>query len=324
VKLAILSDIHYAGAAEQKREGYPLSHINNPLQRAAVHHYRKYFWHRDPFAHNYLLDEFIARAPGSALVVANGDYSCDSAAIGVADDAAFESARECLEKLRRAFAGNFEAVVGDHEIGKKALGSGEGGLRLESFGRLQTELSLKPFWTRQIEGRILLGVTSTLIALPVYAAEAIHQELPMWEELRSQHLHRIREFFKGLSRDQRVVLFCHDPTALPFLWREAAVREKMNQIERTVIGHLHSRLIFFKSRLLAGMPIIGFLGHTPKRLSRALREARHWKPFNVLLCPSLSGIQLLKDGGFYTVDFKAPSGKLEFVWNPLPWSKPKH
>ncbi len=67
------------------------------------------------------------------------------------------------------------------------------------------------------------------------------------------------------------------------------------------MGHLHSNLILFKSRLLAGMPVISFLGHTPQRLSSALRAARHWKPFNVLLCPSLSGIELLRDGGFYTV-----------------------
>jgi hypothetical protein len=123
-----------------------------------------------------------------------------------------------------------------------------------------------------------------------------------WQELRSEHLAEIGRAFSALKPSQRVLLFCHDPTALPFLWREAAVREKLPQIERTIIGHLHSKLVFFKSRMLAGMPIINFLGHTPKRLSSALREARFWKPFKVLLCPSLSGIELLKDGGFYTAE----------------------
>ena len=324
MQLAILSDIHYAGPGEQRRVGYPVAHIRNRLQRAAVHHYRKYFWHRDPFAHNYLLDQFISKASRSDLVIANGDYSCDSAAIGVADDAARESVSECLEKLRGAFPGKFEAVVGDHEIGKKPLGSSEGGLRVESFSRLQTELALKPFWTREAGRYLLVGVTSTLIALPVYSAEAIPVELERWEELRREHLDQIRELFTRLPSQQRVLLFCHDPTALPFLWREIVVREKIDQIERTIIGHLHSRLIFFKSKLLAGMPTIGFLGHTSKRLSRALREARHWKPFKVLLCPSLSGIELLKDGGFYNADLNPPSGELEFVWNPLPWAKSKH
>jgi hypothetical protein len=123
-----------------------------------------------------------------------------------------------------------------------------------------------------------------------------------WQELRREHLEDIRRGFSALKPSQRVLLFCHDPTALPFLWREPAVREKIPQIERTIIGHLHSNLIFLKSRMLAGMPVISFLGHTPKRLSSALREARYWKPFKVLLCPSLSGIELLKDGGFYTVE----------------------
>src|SRR3954469_22662938 len=109
VQLAILSDIHYAGAGEQERKGYPVAHLTNRFQRAAVVTYRRYFWHRDPFAHNHLVDAFIASAAGVDLVVANGDYSCDSAAIGVADDASYESAAECLTKLRGAFPGRFEA-----------------------------------------------------------------------------------------------------------------------------------------------------------------------------------------------------------------------
>src|SRR5206468_3849789 len=95
VQLAILSDIHYAGPREQLRAGYPLAHIQSSWQRFAVSQYRRYFWHRDPFAHNYLLDDFIRKAATAEVVVANGDYSCDSAAIGVADDAAYESAEQC-------------------------------------------------------------------------------------------------------------------------------------------------------------------------------------------------------------------------------------
>jgi hypothetical protein len=98
------------------------------------------------------------------------------------------------------------------------------------------------------------------------------------------------------------------------------VREKLPQIERTIIGHLHSNLIFFKSRFLRGMPVINFLGHTPRRISAALRQARHWKPFNVLLCPSTAGIQLLKDGGYLTAELdltgQAPA---RFHCHRLPW-----
>jgi len=54
--------------------------------------------------------------------------------------------------------------------------------------------------------------------------------------------------------------------------------------------------------LLAGMPPIRFLGHTVQRLSTALSEARQWRPFHVRLCPALAGIELLKDGGYWTAE----------------------
>src|SRR6266404_6109965 len=198
MRLAIVSDIHYAGPAECSRHGYPLSHITNRWQRWSVAMYRRYFWQRDPFAHNHLLDEFIERARGADLVVANGDYSCDSAAIGVVDDAACESARECLQKLRTAFDGRFEATCGDHEIGKRALGGDKGGLRLASFARCQRELELKPFWRRELGNYVLLGITSTLVAYPVYMGETLADERRDWDELRNQHLNEIREAFASL------------------------------------------------------------------------------------------------------------------------------
>lgn len=112
-----------------------------------------------------------------------------------------------------------------------------------------------------------------------------------------------------LESSQRVLLFCHDPSALPFLWRDDVVRARLGQIEQTVIGHLHTPVVLWKSRLLAGMPQIHFLGHTVRRFSGALHEARHWRDFRVRLCPALAGIELLKDGGFYAVDLD-PGGSV--------------
>jgi hypothetical protein len=60
--------------------------------------------------------------------------------------------------------------------------------------------------------------------------------------------------------------------------------------------------VLWKARMLAGMPPIGFLGHSVRRYSSALREAAYWRPFKVRLCPALAGIELLKDGGFYTAE----------------------
>jgi hypothetical protein len=91
------------------------------------------------------------------------------------------------------------------------------------------------------------------------------------------------------------------------------------QIEQTLIGHLHSRLILWNSRRLAGMPTIRFLGHTARRMTAALHEARCWEPFNVRLCPSLAGIELLKDGGYYTAEFDADARqRAQFRFHPLP------
>ena len=300
MKIAVVSDIHYAGPSECLRRGYHLAHLTNRWERWSIAMYRRYIWQRDPFAHNHLLDEFIDRCRDADFVVANGDYSCDSAAIGVADDAACESAHQCLHKLRSAFAERVEATYGDHELGKRTLGGEKGGLRLASFIRCQKELNLKPFWEREFGKYVFIGITSTLVALPVYIAETLPNEQSHWEELRAHHLDQIRKAFASLDPNQRVLLFCHDPTALPFLARDEVIGLRVAQIERTIIGHLHSRAILFKSRFLAGMPIITFMGHTPKRMSAALNQARYWKRFKLLLCPSLSGIELLRDGGYYT------------------------
>ena len=318
ITLAIASDIHYAGAAERARGEYCLCAIGNPLQRLAIRLYRHYFWLRNPFAHNHLLDTFLAKTAGADLGIANGDYSCDSGFIGISDDAAFDSASECIGKLRAGFGANLRATCGDHELGKKPLGADTGGLRLKSLARAQQDLAIPPFWQENVGNYVLLGVVSTLLALPVYEPEGLPEERAQWRELQREHVDRIRCAFAQLRPYQRVILFCHDPSALPFLWREPEIRAKLPQVECTVIGHLHSKLILRKSRILAGMPSIGFFGHTVQRLSVALSEARVWRHFNVLLCPSLAGIELLKDGGYYTAELDASAAEpARFNFHPL-------
>jgi len=140
VKLAILSDIHYAGLAERERGNFFLDSISNPVRRGAVKLYRHFFWQRDAFAHNHLLDQFLNQAGTPDYVIANGDYSCDSAFIGVSDPAAYASAAECLAKLRSQFGARFVATFGDHEIGKRPLGVDLGGGRLASYHRARKEL----------------------------------------------------------------------------------------------------------------------------------------------------------------------------------------
>jgi len=293
-----VSDVHYASDAEKQRRGHEARVIPSRILRIAATGYRRFLWLRDPFAHNHLLDRFIQAAGDADWVIANGDYSCDTAFVGVSDDAALASARLCLDKLRGAFNGRFQAVIGDHELGKMSLFGGQGGPRLASWQRALDSLELAPLWRLDLDQWVLVGVASSLVALPVFDPELLPEERATWHRLREHHIGAIRDLFRGLDPQQRVVLFCHDPTALPFLWREGVVRTRLGQVALTVIGHLHTRLIYWQSRLLAGMPRIAFLGNTVRRLSEALQQARCWRPFHVRLCPSLAGCELLKDGGF--------------------------
>lgn len=319
-KVAILSDIHYASAAEQARgDDYEYRDLKNPALRLFVRAYRHFIWLRYPLRQNQLLNEFISRVGSPDYVIANGDYSCNSASIGVSDDAACTSANECLQKLRDKFAPNFQATFGDHELGKVSFFGMRGGMRLASWHRAQTSLKLEPVWRVELGNYVLIGVTSSLVGLPVFEADTLPDERADWYRLRETHLTEIRQTFASIKPEQRILLFCHDPTALPFFYEDEMIRSKIPQIERTVIGHLHSNLVFWKSRLLAGIPPIHFLGHTARRMSKALNQGKFWKPFRVLLCPSLAGIELLKDGGYYTVELdeeaRRPAG---FVFHPMP------
>lgn len=315
-QLVVVSDVHYASPGEQARRGYEARAVPRRLPRLLVQAWRHWIWLRDPLAHNSLLDDFCDRAGTPDLVVANGDYSCDSAFVGVSDEAAAASARHVLQRLRVRFPGRLAAVIGDHELGKKSLAGEVGGLRLASWERATWELGLKPFWRLELGPWVLVGVTSSLLALPVLEAEALPDERGHWWALRAAHLHEIRQALNALERGRRWLLFCHDPTALPFLWEEPAVQARLATLEATVIGHLHSALIWWPSRWLTGMPEIHFLGAGIRRMSRALRRARCWRHFKVRLCPSLAGSELLKDGGFLRVTLPVDA-------QPVQWQKEK-
>ena len=153
----------------------------------------------------------------------------------------------------------------------------------------------------------------------MFNPDTLPEEKGEWEKLRDQHLAEVRTAFAALRPGQRVLFFCHDPTALPFLSRDETIRSKLGQVEQTVIGHLHSKMYLWKSRVLSGMPVIRFLGHAALRYSTALNEARLWKPFNIKLCPSLAGVELLNDGGYLTAELDADARQpAKFQFHPLP------
>lgn len=321
--LLIASDIHYASNAEKTRADYECLAIDRPLLRLLIRCYRYFIWQRDPFAHNHLIRRVLNPPLEPDLTVLNGDYSCDSAFIGVADPAARASAAECLGLLRERFAPNLLATVGDHELGKVSLAGGKGGLRLESWRAAREDLALESFWTHRLGKYLLVGITSTLAALPVFEREALPEEIEEWRRLRLEHMNQINHAFESLGPEDRVILFCHDPTALPFLHAERPVWGRLPQIERTILGHLHTRLIFWESKLLAGMPPIRGCGTSIRRMTTALHEARKWKHFNPLLCPSLAGIELFKCGGFYTAAIDPEARRpAEFTLHRVPREAP--
>lgn len=318
--VAILSDIHYAAGAERARgNDYEFRSVAHPLARAFVRAYRHFIWMRHPLDQGVQLDRFLAGVGPVDYLVANGDYSCDSGFIGVSDPASCESAQECLGKLRARFGDRARLTFGDHELGKPTLFGSVGGMRLASWHCATQQLGLTALWKLSLGRYLLLGVCSPLIALPANQPDTLPGEWPEWQRLREAHLAEIRAAFDALPPDQRVLLFCHDPTALPFLWREEPVRRRLAQVEQTILGHLHTRLVLWKSRALSGIPPVRFLGRSIGRFTSALHEAHLWWPFRVRLCPALSGTQLLNDGGYYTLRLDPTANRpARFTFHPLP------
>jgi hypothetical protein len=151
-KIAILSDIHYAGPTEASAgDDYETRDIEPRLLRLALRLYREHVWMRYPLRQNPQLDRFLAGVGNVDYVIANGDYICNVAAVGLGDDGAMESARECLGKLRARFGGKLRANFGDHELGKLRLLGKRGGLRLRSWQRGCEELGLEPFWRLDLD-----------------------------------------------------------------------------------------------------------------------------------------------------------------------------
>ena len=321
--IVIVSDIHYAGDAEKARgDDFEIKAVRNPLLRILAGLYRHYYWMRHPTQRGVQLERFLGLEIKADMLIANGDYACDSAFVGVSDDATFQSPEECLRKLRKRFGDRAHFVMGDHELGKLGTFNSSGGMRLASWRRAVEQLGIQPFWQIRIENYVLIAVNSSLLALPAHKSDVLPEEWPEWSRLRETHLAEIRSAFEALPPEKRVILFCHDPTALPFLWREEAVQKRLPQVEQTIIGHLHTKLILRKSMVLAGIPPIRFLGKAVERFSTALNEAHHWRAFNVRLCPALAGIQLLNDGGYYVMELD-PAAKqpARFTFHPLPRSK---
>ncbi len=320
MNLLLLSDIHYAGPAETARGGnYEMEAISNTRTRFLARAYRHWFWMRNPLDRTPQFHAFLRQPIEADHVIVNGDFAMDSGFIGVSDPACLESARICLDALAQKFGDRLRLVLGDHELGKRTLFSNRGNMSLESWKLAIEHLRIHPFWQINEGCYVLMGVTSSLITLPAHSADILPEDQIEWQKLRVNHLDQIRKAFSSLEPNQRVLLFCHDPTALPFLAAEREIRDRLGQVEQTVIGHLHSDLVLWKSRFLAGMPVLRGLGPSVAKMTAALHLAREWAPFKVRLCPALAGIELLNDGGYFMANLD-PLGRwpVRFEFYSLP------
>lgn len=291
-----LSDIHFASSGEIARRNPEADAVERIWLRPLAAGFRSLWLGRLEW-NNRLLSKFVDVEGAADLVVANGDFSCDSAFVGVSDDAAFDSAKQCLSRLRSRFRERFEATIGDHELGRKSAFGGSGGPRLESWFRSVNELKLRPFWQVDFGCYVLIGVTSSLLALEGFESQLLPEERPAWNDLREAHICQVRDAFNEIPRDKRILLFVHEPAALNWMAREQAVQRRLGQIEQTFIGHLHFRSVFWVMGHMAALRLP--LGSDAMRRYSHVREWNLlWRSFNVRLCPAL-GCQLLPLRGLY-------------------------
>ena len=301
-RLLIVSDLHFASAGEKIRQHSDQAAASNLVQKLITRIWGHYFWLRSPCDHNHRLAEILKLEPERDWLIANGDYTVDNAFVGVSDNASHESAAECISQIRAAAPGRTLLNIGDHDLGKKSLFGGEGGLRIKSLERMTQSLGVPLVWNREIGPRVMIGIASSVAALPVFEEEILPEEKASWNEVRHDLLSQVRRIFEQLSPLQRIILFVHDPTALPALFQEPSVRARLSHIEATVIGHLHSPRVLMTANLLHGVPAISWLGLTTRRYTRALNQGRCWRDFKVVLCPSPTGMQIFKDGGYLTLN----------------------
>ncbi len=319
-RIVVVSDIHHACAAEQARRGYEERAAGGRVARVMLRAYRRFVWLDDPMAHNHRLPEIIRGEPRPDVVVGNGDFCLDTAFVGVSDDAALASAGESLGLLRSAYGDRFMANAGDHEFGKKSFVGGAGGVRRLSLERCESKLGIPVVWSKACGRWHLVGVASSVADWPLFERETPEAERGWWRGRHEACLAGLAAAFDAVPPGAPILFFCHDPSALPRLRRLPAVAARLPDVRATVIGHLHTPLVLGVANRLAGCPTVGWLGNSVRRYTSALREARCWRDFRVTLCPSPAGIQLLKDGGYLTLEFDASRAEgLVVRMHRLPW-----
>lgn len=317
MRLAVISDIHVLGPVEMARanESYvelaQQGHAWRRRWRRGLYRVRRRLWNGHlEWRHTAFLralDEVEEFEP--EWIIANGDYGGDYGGIGLSDEATFDSAALVVKVIRDRFPRQSRFIFGDHDLGKFSTVLREGGIRLGSLEVGEQKLGIPSFWHEVDEDVHLIGVNSSLFTLDLFLPEALADEVPEWKRRRDEHIALVARALEGLPSSGRVVLFCHDPSALTALSQIPIVRRRMRQIELTVIGHLHSPTLLRLARYASRLSRLKLRYPVARIVAHGLEGARSWDLFHPVVCPSTFGTGHHLAGGLLFIE-KDADGRL--------------
>ena len=318
MRLAIISDVHVLGPTEIARANQSFASLRDDPHalrrkwRRGLYRVRRRLWNGHlEWRHTAFLralEEVEDFQP--EWVIANGDYGGDYGGVGLSNEATYDSAALVVQLIRQRFPERARFVFGDHDLGKYSTVLREGGIRLSSLERGETQLGIPSFWHEVDDAVHLIGLNSSLFTLEHFLPEALLEEVPEWRRRQALHLEHVSEAFARLPRQAQVILFCHDPSALETLAQLPVVQRRLPQIALTVIGHLHSPTLLWVARRAARLGSRWNPRYPVARIiSKGLAGARSWELFRPVVCPSTFGTGHHVAGGLLLVE-RNKQGKL--------------
>lgn len=317
MRLAVISDIHVLGPGEHERDRDLLSHLGagrgwlRTGWRHFLHRARRRFWNWHPESRRSCffkaLEEIQIYHPD--WLIANGDYAGDAGGVGLSDEATYESAAGVITLIREIFPDRCHFIFGDHDIGKYSTAMQQGGIRLASLDLGEQKLGIRSFWHERVGDIDVLGVNSSLITLDHFLPEALTDEIPEWKRRKAVHEAQVTEAFESLDPDARVILFCHDPSALGILIQNPAIEKRLSCIEMTVLGHLHEPRLLTLVQKMPILPLWKPKYPVARIITEGIKSAKTWARFNPIVCPSPFGAGNHLSGGVLFIEMD-PTGRL--------------
>lgn len=315
MRIAVISDLHVAGPGEHAETEASVRQIGDGESRLrrkfrrGLNRFRDRFWHWHPESRAACFVQALQHIYqyNPDLLVANGDYAGDHSGTGLSDDHTYESVNHVVSLIREIFPQRSRFNFGDHDIGKYNTVRRQGGIRLKSLER-GLQLGLESFWEEARGTLTLMGVNSSLLTLELYLPEALPEEVEAWSAQREAHIGEIVERFAALPREHRVVLFCHDPSALGLLSGLPEVQQRIPQIACTVVGHLHTPMLMGLTRMMRHVPVPKTKYPIARIVTHGARGSQDWKQFHPVVCPSTYGVGKHLSGGILFLESDGVGG----------------